>query len=201
VESPDSEALVSELDKLNSSLKSEADIILYQHGLWEALARHGRPVVMGSYVMDTMTWADLDLYLTCDAPDAGEFFDLGREILSRLQPVRLDYHNNLSSHWPQFPRGLYWGVRTSHGLPRPWKLDIWRLDPTVAQERLESQAALQSRITPECREAILQIKSHFCSHPRYGMGFSGMDIYTAVLDRGMRSPTQFEEVLREKGIE
>jgi len=191
---------MTELDRLNASLKSEADIILYRHDLLGVLARYGTPVVLGSYVFDTMTWADLDLYLICDAPDAGDFFELAKEIENCLKTDWMKYLNNMAGKWPDLPRGLYWGVQTSHGVPRLWNIDIWRLGPTVAQEHLEFQAALQDRITPECRQAILQIKSHFCIHPKYGRGFAGFDVYKAVLNDGVQSVAEFERVLREKGI-
>jgi hypothetical protein len=192
---------MTRLDQLNASLKSEADIILYNHDILGLLAPHGTPVLLGSYMLNTMTWADLDFYLIRDEPDPADFFELGKKMLRVLHPLRLDYHNNLSGHWPQFPRGLYWGVRTSHGLPQQWKIDVWCLGPVLAQKLMDEQAALRDRITPETRQAILRIKSRFCTHPRYHMGFASWDIYTAVLDRGMRTAEDFEEVLREKGIE
>ncbi len=191
----------SELDQLNASLKAEADVILYNHDILGLLAGHGEPVLLGSYTLDTMTWADLDFYLIRDEPDPIDFFELGGKMMNRLQPLRLDYFNNLSDHWPQYPPGLYWGVRTSHALPQVWKIDIWCIGPALADELMGAQRALLDRITPECRQAILRIKNRFCSHPRYHAGFASWDIYTAVLDRGMRSAVEFEEVLREKGIE
>ena len=191
---------MNELDRLNNILKSEADIILHDHGVMETLRRHGEPVVRGSYALDTMACADLDIYLICDSPDPAGFFSLGREILALLQPIRLDYHNNLTSHWPQFPRGLYWGVRTDHNLSRSWKLDIWCLDPAGAQACLDSASELRQAITPELRQVILEIKSHLCNHPAYGIRFSSMDIYNAVLDRGVCCTAEFAELLRENGL-
>jgi hypothetical protein len=191
----------TELDQLNASLKSEADVILYEHGLLDTLRRHGTPVVVGSYTMDTMTWADLDMYLICDAPEVGAFFEVGRDIEGCVKAGWMSYRNNFISNWPDLPQGLYWGVRTSHGLPRPWKIDIWCIDSPQAQELTRFQDALQSRITPESRLAILQIKSHFCTHPKYRSGFHSMDIYNAVLDGGVGSVAEFERVLRDKGIE
>jgi hypothetical protein len=191
----------TELDQLNASLKSEADIILHERGLLDTLGRHGTPTVVGSYAMNTMTWADLDIYVICDSPEVGAFFELGRDIEDCVKAGWMSYRNSFIGKWPDLPQGLYWGVRTSHGLPRQWKIDIWCIDPTQAQELIEFQAALQARITPESRQTILQIKSHFCTHPKYRSGFHSMDIYNAVLDGGVSSVAEFEKVLREKEIE
>jgi hypothetical protein len=51
--------------------------------------------------------------------------------------------------------------------------------------------ALAARIEPEHREPILRIRTAVWRHPGYRKSFGSMDVYRAVLDRGIRTPEQF----------
>ncbi len=49
---------------------------------------------------------------------------------------------------------------------------------------------------PETRSAILDIKRAWVNRPEYGKTVRSFDIYTAVLDGGIRTPEEFERFLR-----
>ena len=50
---------------------------------------------------------------------------------------------------------------------------------------------LRERITAEQRGAVLRIKDVWHRRPEYPDQVGGLDIYTAVLDHGVRTPQQF----------
>jgi hypothetical protein len=56
------------------------------------------------------------------------------------------------------------------------------------------------RLTPETRLAILWIKDAWYRHPSYPDVVSGMDIYKAVLEHGVRTPEQFGSYLSRRGL-
>ena len=77
---------MDELEKLNSTIISEANKILYDQGLLEILGKYGNPVLTGSYVLELMTWRDLDIYLGTNQMTESRFFQLGVEIALCLKP-------------------------------------------------------------------------------------------------------------------
>jgi hypothetical protein len=61
---------------LDAELREEADRMLGESGLGEIIQAEGfHPV--GSYVMKTMTWRDLDFERCDDAPDWAQHWELG----------------------------------------------------------------------------------------------------------------------------
>lgn len=54
-------------------------------------------------------------------------------------------------------------------------------------------------LTPETRLAILRIKDIWHRHPTYRHTVLGVDVYTAVLNHGVRSPDAFAAYLHERG--
>lgn len=98
----------SELDKLHSALKGEADHILYELGFLHRLNRFGSTVVSGSYFLEVMTWRDLDLYLAVDADEMDEaaFFDLGKEIVTCIHPSKMNYRHTYGGQSRPCRRGI-----------------------------------------------------------------------------------------------
>jgi hypothetical protein len=64
---------------------------------------------------------------------------------------------------------------------------------------LEHIQTLPSRLTAETRLAILRVKSVWASRPEYARVVRSFDIYTAVLDGGVRTPDEFAAWLAERG--
>ena len=60
-------------------------------------------------------------------------------------------------------------------------------------------AYLAAHLTDEMRLAILWIKDVWHRLPTYPDEVSGTDIYTAVLEHGLRTPEQFATYLQERG--
>lgn len=191
------------LEKLNDSLKAEADALLNDHRLLKILEQYGSPWVTGSYVLGLMTWRDLDIDLEVDSLTEKRFFAMGGEIAAALKPWRMSFRNELLGKTPGLPLGFYFGVHTRIlGDAKDWKIDIWSMNTEqINQARLEF-SELQTGISSANRKAILEIKSRLCQHPEFLIGIHSLDIYNAVLKLGINTDKQFSRWIREsKGID
>lgn len=193
---------MSELRDLNLTLISEAHTILYDYRLLEILKKYGNPMVHGSYLLNLMTWRDLDVYLENDELDVKDFFSLGMDMATELKPRRMSYRNESIGKTPNLPKGLYWGVYTTLKLPDEWKIDIWAMDSDQIRSQCEKLQDLKSKISEKNRLIILMIKSRFCRHPEYRKSFFSGDIYKSVIEENVKSVHEFSKWLKDnRGIE
>ena len=177
-------------------IRREADEILHQKGLLNLLMKYGTPHIAGSYVLQLMTWRDLDIYLEADEIAETRFFHLGGQIASTLCPVKMHFRNELIGQTEGLPRGLYWGIYLGDERKGDWKIDVWTLGGDQCQQAIDYGADLVRRLTPETRLRILDIKSQCWQDPGYRRSFSSQDIYRAVLEEGVTSMNEFEAFLR-----
>jgi hypothetical protein len=188
---------MEELEQLNKTIISEADRILHDHGLLAVLGKYGNSITRGSYALGLMTWRDLDIYLETNEMTETKFFLLGEDIALSLRPHRMHYRNEFISKTPGLPSGLYWGVYVTLPELPEWKIDIWAMDSHQLEQYKKEFDVLKSRISVDARPAILTIKNHFCHHPEHRRGFTSMDIYNCVIDKGIRSIEEFSQWLQE----
>jgi len=68
-----------------------------------------------------------------------------------------------------------------------WRIDLtlWLHDPHVNVTRWHGE--LRERITAEQRGAVLRIKDEWYRRPAYPDQVGGLDIYTALVDVGVRT--------------
>ena len=100
---------------------------------------------------------------------------------------------------PAYPDGLYLGLSYRSAGGDDWKSDIWFVDEPDRQPDLRHIRTLPNQLTDETRLAILRVKSVWASRPEYGRGVGSFDIYTAVLDAGVRTPDDFAAWLAQRG--
>jgi hypothetical protein len=76
-----------------------------------------------------------------------------------------------------------------------WQIDLtlWLHDPHLNVTRWHEE--LRERITGAQHRAVLRIKDEWHRRPEYPHQVGGLDIYTAVLDDGVRTPAQFADWL------
>jgi hypothetical protein len=185
---------------LNNRIQEEADRILDQ-GLLDLLEGHGEVHLVGSYALRLMTWRDLDIHLVTEDCDIRSFFKLGSEIAALLQPHRMHFRDEIRSRTPGLPAGWYWGVYLGDERAGAWKIDVWQTGRGEFEPVRRFGEAIASRLDEQSREIILAIKATCWRHPEYRRGFTSSDVYTAVLDRGVRDVGEFWEDLRKtKGI-
>jgi len=183
---------------LNEQLHNEADDILDKKGLRKILDPYGIVHVTGSYSLGLMTWRDLDIYLENGNLTGPIFFELGKDIVSLLQPVKMSFRNERIAKTKGLPLGLYWGVYAGDETKGSWKIDIWGLDSNECEERLRFCNQIAERITPDSKIKILEIKSRCWMDPLYRKFYTSNDIYTAVLEKHVHDVESFKLYLQDK---
>jgi hypothetical protein len=183
---------------LDKHIHEEADEILEKKGLLKILSQYGIPHITGSYSLGLMTWRDLDIYLENDELSERDFFQLGEEIVSSLNPVKMSFRNERIAKTKDLPVGLYWGIYSGDERKGAWKIDIWAVDKKQCRERLEFCNKLARKITPASRISILEIKSQCWTDPQYRKTYTSSDIYTAVLEKNVKDIEGFKLYLRDK---
>jgi hypothetical protein len=183
------------------ALQAEAGQIRARLDLGRVLGSVGDPVVVGSTAMGLMTWRDLDITVVCPSLDKRQVLGIAAELAGHQDVKALQYRND-TGRWNQepdkYPDGLYLGL-CYHPPDLPeWKLDLWFVDDPARQPDLGHLRTLPGRLTDDARLAILRIKTLWSARPQYGTSVRSWDIYTAVLDHGVRSTDEFDRWLTSK---
>jgi len=116
---------------------------------------------------------------------------------------RLTYRNEIGRLAPPGPRGYgryYFVARHETDAGDEWKIHVSLWSPESPPGPLAHAEELRRRLTPETRLAILWIKDVWHQMPSYHDRVSGMDIYEAVLEHGVRTPEQFRRYLDQRGL-
>jgi hypothetical protein len=187
---------IMDVEEIARALKSECAGFIEETGLLAIVERYGRPRVTGSYALDLMVWRDLDIELVAEGLSVNDFFALGRDLASRLQPARMSFRDERLMETRGLPRGMYWGIH----LPGEgnWKIDVWAMDRAEAGRRSPYAAWVAAGLTPATRRAILEIKSAIWNLPGYRSDYSSKDVYDAVLSHGVRDVERFRDYLFRK---
>ncbi|HUT74560.1 MAG TPA: hypothetical protein VM221_06975 [Armatimonadota bacterium] len=88
---------------LDGTLRAEADQMLAASGIGAILAECGYQPV-GSYVMHTMTWRDLDFECPEDQPQPGVKWDLGTRLAATGWCLRLQFEDFYHQSMPEAAR-------------------------------------------------------------------------------------------------
>jgi len=130
-----------------------------------------------------------------------DVLQLVTQIVSRTGATALEYHDERG------PRCLTGQARDErYHVPvtvggaqrcRQIALTLWLHDPHVNVTNWQQE--LRERITAEQRRAVLRIKDVWHRRPEYPVQVSGLDVYTAVIDDGVRTPRQFAAWLASRG--
>ena len=119
---------------LDAALHAEADAMLLASGLGAIIAESGY-VPVGSYVMRTMTWHDLDFELHVEEPDWERHLEIGMRLARTGWPRRLVCEDGFRRD--ELTSSYYWGLRVSDPAlgclsdadERIWKLDLHMSTP------------------------------------------------------------------------
>jgi hypothetical protein len=191
-------AMNDDLISLNEQLRAEAGDILDRKGLRKILNQYGVVHVTGSYSLGLMTWRDLDIYLENENLTEQEFFELGKDVVSLLRPIKMSFRNERIAKTKGLPVGLYWGIYLGDEKKGSWKIDIWGLTSNECEQRLEFCNQIAERITPESKMKILEIKSRCWMDPLYRKYYTSNDVYTAVLEKHVHDVESFKLYLQDK---
>ena len=184
---------------VDAEIRAEADRLL-SRGLRDLLAAYGEVQITGSYVLELMTWRDLDIHIVRESPDRASFFALGGRLAALLEPRRMHYRDETVQQTTGLPRGLYWGIYLGDEREGAWKIDIWASSREDYEPVRRFVERVDARLTPATRETILKIKTACWRHPQYRREFSSADVYEAVLTHGVKDVESFWSYLaRDRG--
>jgi hypothetical protein len=150
----------------------------------------GTPIPTGSFVSGLMAWREVDV-MVLGGPDFSP-----RDLVALLgRAVALPGVTGFDCQDERGDRSPT-GERRDERYHVTIRLGEWHIDLTVwlYDDHLnvtEWHQALAWRITDEERLAVLRIKDVWSRRPEYPGEVSGLEIYTAVLDHGVRTPEAF----------
>jgi hypothetical protein len=182
------------LSRRQAALHAEAAEVLSELDLAATLAETGTMLLTGSYVSHLMCWPEVDVMVHAGArftPD--DVLRLLQRIVAHPAIVGFDYRDERG---PRSPTGTTrderYHVPVAVNLDdRSWRIDLtlWLNDPH--SNLVTWHETLRDTITADQRSAVLRIKDVWHTVPSYPDQVGGLQIYTAVLDDGVRTPSQF----------
>lgn len=193
----------AELLQRQKLLQAESREVLAELDLIPCLNRLGHAEHVGSSVSGLMVWRDLDVGARCPGPSAERVFETLQPILIHPRVHEVLYREETGSRSPSGQpqdQRYYFVIRYATPANQYWKIDIsvWLTD--APRNQLRHLDYLAQQLTEETRLAILWIKDVWHRLPTYPDEVSGIDIYTAVLDHGVRTPAQFDAYLKDRGV-
>lgn len=139
---------------------------------------------------------DIDLTVTARelSPDVHRaVVALGARLSLRADVREVTVRNDTGA-WntdPAYPDGLFLHIKCADADDELWTLDIWFVDTPDRQPDLRHLRTIAPQITPETQSAILTIKRATHGRRPDGSRLPSFDIYDAVLNRGIRTPDEF----------
>ncbi|HKX13762.1 MAG TPA: hypothetical protein VJN19_01105 [Propionibacteriaceae bacterium] len=192
-----------ELAARQSALQAEAAELLEELDRSGIFSDIGPVEVTGSYISNLMCWRDLDVMLLV-GPDYSpqDVLDLISRVIELPGVVGFDYRDERAD---RSPTGLVKEERYHVPFLLERTAGIWCLDLTLWLHDLHENntawhKALRDAITDEQRAAVLRIKDVWFRHPSYPDQIGGSEIYTAVIEEGVRTPEQFRGWLASRGL-
>ncbi|GAA3604220.1 hypothetical protein GCM10022236_02490 [Microlunatus ginsengisoli] len=169
--------------------------MLSELDLTNRLAGCSPVIVTGSFVSGLMVWRDLDV-MALGGPRFSPT-DVLAAIAGLVTLPGLVGFGYADERGPRSPTGETRDERYHVPMTyvRPtgtWRLDLtfWLHDPHQNVAAWHQQ--LRDSLTSQQRTDILNIKDVWHRRPDYPDTVSGFEIYTAVLDHGVRTPQQFQ---------
>lgn|SRR5574340_571381 len=184
-----------------NTLQAEAQTALDDLKLIELLSPLGPPLLLGSMASGLMVWPDIDITVSYPGLTIDQVMGTMQPVYAHPRVKRVRYRNEVGTF---NPTGLalhdryYFGVYYHASSGTEWKVDIsfW---VSVREHPEPFHEAISRKLTKETRLAILWIKDVWFRLPTYRHQVYSVDIYDAVLSHGVRTPTEFDEYLIERG--
>ncbi len=181
------------------ALQEEARTILKELDLINMLRAGGILRVMGSFAAGLMVWRDLDLSVSSPGLSIERAYEIMYPLFIHPRVKQIRYlHQSGDFKESGLDERYFFMVYYDLHAQAEWKLDIsfWLAEGIRPEPR---QDAIEQQLTPDTRLTILQIKDAWYQHPAYRTRVSSTDIYDAVLQHGVRTLTEFDLYLVQRG--
>ena len=190
-----------------NQLRQHAEEFFSETNILTHLKNHGHPCVHGSFDLDFMVWPELDIlmYVQEVSVDAGmkvlQTVTKSCTVQHALFVNQLDFDTRFNGG-----NGILLDINVRHN-DIIWKLDIALVDEKDRQYELHYNNHIREQLTPDKRQAIMDIKTratqtsryrkHFWTYRTRGTWFYSNDIYKAVLDHDIQTYEEFCKFLEE----
>jgi hypothetical protein len=186
----------ADLLRRQCALQAEVPSILEELDIVKLLRPHGTPLQMGSSSLGLMVWPDIDMCVSCPGLAIEHALETMRPIYSHPMVKRVQYLNEVGqfNSSGEVHDRYYFAIYYHGANDIEWKIDIsfWN---AVEDHPEPVQDAVAKNLTEETRLAILWIKDIWHRLPTYQTEVFSVDIYDAVLEHGVRTPSEFDEYL------
>lgn len=193
------EALLSR----QSALQEEAREVLADLDLDSLTAGIGPLLITGSLVSGLMCWPEVDVMLLV-GPDFApqDVMGLLARVVARQGVTGLEYRDERGPRCvtDELRDERYHVPITVERGSRGWQIDLTLWLHDLHENVTRWHEDLRGRITAEQRLAVLRLKDDWRRRPVYPHQVGGLDIYTAVIDDGVRTGDQFTAWLAQHGL-
>jgi hypothetical protein len=184
-----------------AALQEQGRELLARLNLDALVADVGPWLVTGSFVSGLMSWREIDVMVLAgrDFPPR-DVMGLMARVVTRPGVTGLEYRDERGTRCvTDQVRDERYHVTLTVEDPDRWRIDLtlWLHDLHRNVTRWHEE--LRERITAEERLAVLRIKDHWHRQPAYPDRVGGLDIYTAVMDDGIRTLAEFAAWLDQLG--
>lgn len=179
---------VDELLTRQDRLQAEAHEVMAALELPAVLGRIGRVAVIGSAATGLMVWRDLDVSVYADPAAIPAIADAVRHLVAHPDVLDVHYADETGARSPSGTHDQRHYVVVRY---RDWKIDLSIWTDTGPNGEFSDAAAIRARLTDETRLAILRIKDVVARGADYPDAVSGIDVYDAVLNHGVRDVDGF----------
>jgi hypothetical protein len=178
--------------------KKQADKILKKSGILEILKDYGEIKIGGSYALNTMLRADIDVFVVTEKHDWKKVLEIQRKIMETKYWSEFDFLNRVDFKTETSMTGYYFQPWTPIDNVL-WKMDIWLITPDQ-----DKSADLTDRFkqlldedpnSDEKRITILEIKEAMRKGKKYQKGVDGKLIYQAVLEKEISGIEEFKKFI------
>jgi len=172
---------------MKSSLKQEAETIVYELQLLPFLQSFGKADLVGSVVLDLIVKPDIDLHLLLEKND---LIPVAQKLVgfliekSQVSQVRLTKY---------YGDSINVAIDEYSGPTACWSFDIW-LTTNPDKVAFEKTEKLKKELTEKQRKTIMQLKEYMHQQGRLRDGMSSI-IYEAVITSDVKTPSQLEKFL------
>jgi hypothetical protein len=187
-----------ELLRRQERLQAEAHAVIADLDLVRVLSALGPLRQIGSAQLGLMVWRDIDFSVSSPQISSERAYESMRPLFVHPRVKAIRYFNETGPFHDQTPDERYYYAIVYQGEDgEEWKIDIsfWRgqgIHP-------EPQDDLAGKLTPETRLALLWLKDIWRHLPSYRAQITSTDLYTAVLEHGVRTPDELDTYLAQHG--
>ncbi|MBN1472917.1 MAG: hypothetical protein JW925_14175 [Syntrophaceae bacterium] len=153
----------------------------------------------GSYSYNLLTWRDIDVCLILkNDPTPKIMFEIGTELSKINNIATMYYRNEYILETKGNPKGMFWCIEIMFN-NQLWKVDVLVSTKIVCDEVVKPGLDIISKLTPQKRETILEIKDILSQDKNYRKEFRSTDIYEAVLKNKVSTLDEWKTWWNKKG--